>query len=560
VGRKMTRKAMRTEPGALPLIEQAVHLLRRNNAAALAEYYLGSLPFVLGILYFWSDMSSNPMAAWYCGPSAAGMALLFIWMKLWQVRFCRRLWCNLQKAAPEKWSGKRMLATAARQTALHAAGIVMLPLAMVIALPLGWVYAFYQNLSVLDDASTKVLRPLAIAAKEQSALWPGQNHFMLSLMSLFGLFTFLNLGVGIILVPYLLKSVLGIETVFTISGMRLLNTTFLAVLCGMTYLCVDPILKTIYVLRCFYGRSRQTGDDLRSALQPFLKSGIAVLMLLVVIIGPLTMARADEVTAKGSPATVSENKDYADRLNQQIESVLAQRRFAWRLPREDVPKPPQEDGWFGATLKWLGEKIDALFEIIGGWIEDFFEWLRKRVPTPKLSPTSDGGDHRPLIRWIFYALGFGLTLWLLYWLVRWLRHSRPLRAGTAVPDEALDDIDLADESVTADDLPLDRWLSMAQEMMERNDFRRALRALYLSVLAQLAEHQRVRIARYKSNRDYADELARRVHAEPELCNVFDWCIGIFERAWYGMHPVDRRQVDLFREHQERIAALVQPLA
>jgi hypothetical protein len=97
-------------------------------------------------------------------------------------------------------------------------------------------------------------------------------------------------------------------------------------------------------------------------------------------------------------------------------------------------------------------------------------------------------------------------------------------------------------------------------MAERKEFRRALRALYLSVLALLADHQRVKIARYKSNRDYARELGRRAHAEPELLAIFDWCINVFERSWYGMHPVDRQRLDQFRDRQERIAALVQASA
>ena len=101
MGRKVTPKAKGATPGGLQLIEQSVSLLRSGNALALAEYYLGTLPYILGLLYFWSDMSRNPMAAWYCGPSAAGMTLLFIWMKVWHVRYCRRLWCRLQKVQPE---------------------------------------------------------------------------------------------------------------------------------------------------------------------------------------------------------------------------------------------------------------------------------------------------------------------------------------------------------------------------------------------------------------------------------------------------------------------------
>lgn len=557
--RKMTRRALRTEPGALALIEQAIHMLRRHHPAALAEYYLGTLPFVLALLYFWSDMSRNPMAQWYCGPSAAGVALLFIWMKFWHVRFCRRLWCRLQKAPPEKWTFKRIVSTTARQAALHATGVVTLPIAVIIFLPIAWAYAFYQNVCVLDSAQEKGMRQLARAAREQAALWPGQNHLVLLAMNFFGLFVFLNLGVGLLSLPYLLKSILGVDTVFTLSGMRMLNTTFLAVLGGLTYLCLDPVLKAIYVLRCFYGRSRHTGDDLKSALRPFLKAGALAVMIFVFMF-PTSGAPADNQASGQTQASATNGRSYAERLDGQIESVLEQRRFAWRLPREEVPEPPEDHGWISTTFNWIGEKIKALFKTIDRWIESFLEWLNKIMPAPKANPSTGTGDYRGLIKWIFYALGSGLALWLLYWMVRWFRQSRPVLSGKVEVDEEAADIDLSDERITAEDLPLDRWLAMAHEMAHRKDFRRALRALYLSVLAQLADHQRVKITPYKSNRDYADELARRAHAEPELLKVFDWCIDVFERSWYGMHPVDRQRLDQFMDHQKRIATLVQGTA
>jgi hypothetical protein len=400
---------------------------------------------------------------------------------------------------------------------------------------------------------------LAKAAKIQAMLWPGQNHLMLVLMTLFGLFVFLNLGVGLILLPYLLKILLGVETVFTLSGMRMLNTTFLAVLCGLSYLCMDPILKAVYVLRCFYGSSLQTGDDLKSALRPFLTMGLTVAISFMIIIAH-DLAGAVGADSNDPWQKLDGGQIYVDKLDRHIESVLEQRRFAWRLPREEVPEPVEDQGWIGTTIKWIGKKSRAIFRTIGDWIETFFDWFIEKLPKPKLYPDAKTGDYRQIVRWVFYALGFCLALWLVYWLFRWLKQSRPVRNGAVRSTQGRDDIDLTDESVTAEDLPLDRWLAMAQEMMEHKDFRKALRALYLSVLALLADNQRLRIAPYKSNREYAEELARRSHAEPELLEKFDWCIGAFERSWYGMYTVEKQMLDQFVNHQERLAVLVQPPA
>ena len=58
---------------------------------ALASYYLGGLPFVLGALYFWADMSRSAFASQRLAGGALGMAALFLWMKFWQAIFARNL-------------------------------------------------------------------------------------------------------------------------------------------------------------------------------------------------------------------------------------------------------------------------------------------------------------------------------------------------------------------------------------------------------------------------------------------------------------------------------------
>ena len=93
--------------------------------------------------------------------------------------------------------------------------------------------------------------------------------------------------------------------------------------------------------------------------------------------------------------------------------------------------------------------------------------------------------------------------------------------------------------------------------MAEGDYRKALRALYLAILANLGAHGRIAIARYKSNREYQMELARRAHAEPELLQCFSDCMTVFERVWYGLHPVAREHLQRFIRDQERITILVQ---
>src|SRR6516164_4848417 len=57
----MKRNARRQQGKvSLELFEEAFHLVRSAPSVALASYYLGTLPFVLGLLWFWTDMSRSP--------------------------------------------------------------------------------------------------------------------------------------------------------------------------------------------------------------------------------------------------------------------------------------------------------------------------------------------------------------------------------------------------------------------------------------------------------------------------------------------------------------------
>ena len=85
----------RPAKSAVELYEQAVFLLRRAPASTLAAYYAGSIPFVLGFLFFWADMSQSAFAYDHCAPAALAVALLFLWMMYWQALFVRRLHAEL---------------------------------------------------------------------------------------------------------------------------------------------------------------------------------------------------------------------------------------------------------------------------------------------------------------------------------------------------------------------------------------------------------------------------------------------------------------------------------
>jgi uncharacterized protein DUF4129 len=74
--------------------------------------------------------------------------------------------------------------------------------------------------------------------------------------------------------------------------------------------------------------------------------------------------------------------------------------------------------------------------------------------------------------------------------------------------------------------------------------RLAIRALYLSSLAWLAQQQLLTISPFKSNAEYQAELSRRVRSRSAL-ELFADNRKRFESTWYGEHEAPAQLVEVF---------------
>jgi hypothetical protein len=541
------KRSSRRQQGrsAADLIEEAVHLLRAAPPAVLATYYLGSLPFVLGLLYFWADMSRNPLARPHIVEAALGVSALFLWMKFWQALFARRLRARLggETLSPLGFSG--ILRILVSQAIVQPAGLFLLPLASIPVLPLAWVYACFQNATALADND---VRQLLGRSFRQSTRWPGQNHLMLLYMALFALAVFLNCIIGALTLPWLIKTLFGIETVFSRSGLAMLNTTFFATMAGLAYLCVDPILKTLYVLRCFYGDSVQSGADLRAELKRFtapVARLAACLFVLIILTG--AVANQTPTTAPTQPTSVAPKE-----LDHAIGEVIQHRKYAWRLPREKVA--PAESDRKGI----LAEFFDRVGRMIRDWLRAFFEWvaewLRKLFWRNRSSSPDSGSGYGWImaLQVLMYLLLAAVLLAIGVLVYRLWRNRRRVEAVAAQPLPVVPDLN--EENVSADQLPEDGWTKLAQELLSRGEFRLALRAYYLASLAHLAGRNLISLARFKSNRDYQRELQRRAHTFPNLLQLFDENVSVFDRVWYGTHEAGGDLVSGFAANVARLKA------
>ena len=420
----------------------------------------------------------------------------------------------------------------------------MLPIAGVLLIPFGFCYAFYQNAAAHAEEDTQTIKSTCKWAWRQAGLWPRQNHLLIGIFWIFGVVIFLNISFTAFIIPQMVKTLFGIDSIFTLSGVRMiLNTTFWIAMLGMTYLCLDPFIKTVYVLRCFYGSALKSGEDLKKELHRILAGGKKMAMGLAIVV----LCTTPFTCLAGQPTAISPGE-----LDRSIEETLERREFAWRMPREKVQEGEEESkGPLAAAIKWLLEILAKGIRALGKWITQFFEWLENLLPEQHKKAVSSNKSWITPVRvvLILFLLLFLAVLSFVFFRI-WRRHS------TGTIEAAVAGVaprpDLNDEGTKADDLPANRWLVLAEEFTAKGDLRLAMRALYLATLAYLAEHQMITIEIYKSNREYEQELRRRAHEREELLVTFSKSLNLFERVWYGMYPIPRADFNDFVTNQKRI--------
>jgi hypothetical protein len=545
----MKRKPQEHRKSAILILEEAVHLLRKAPLFLLSGYYIGTLPFILGLFYFWADMSRSADAKSYHAVASLGIALLYIWMKCWHVVFAARVKQSISGQPVPRWSLHRMLTLVTTQTLIHATAFFILPLAALVAIPFGWCYAFYQNITAEAITELDDLKTLCQKAWFQAKLWPRQNHILLAIFFIFGVVVFLNIGGAIYILPHLLKRYFGIESMFTLSGSHVINTTFWVVTIGISYLCMNPLVKTVYVLRCFYGAALKSGDDLKTELKGLMpgRTGVAIGLFVVALFAGSPIPSIATETHFTSP----------EALDRSIDEVMERREFTWRMPRELIAEDEKTPkGPIASVVAWIIDELGKGIKAVINWIDKLMDWLIGLLPTGDRRTSSSNANWITSVRVAVFVLLIGLLCALVYILWRsWMRRQNAQAEIVAAAVESTPNLE--NDDTTADDLPVNRWLELAREFTENGSWRLAMRAFYLATLANLAENELITIEKFKSNREYENELYRRAHQKEALLKAFSKSRAVFERVWYGMYEINRPDLDHYAAIQKRMMTIAQ---
>ena len=172
-------------------------------------------------------------------------------------------------------------------------------------------------------------------------------------------------------------------------------------------------------------------------------------------------------------------------LDRSIEQVLGRREFNWRLPREKPADDNSDKGVFAAFMDGLIEALRSWAKAIGRAVKavvrgvaDVIDWLREKIFGRRATAHesgSTGTDWMVSLQGLIFVL---LVLVACAVVILFYRTWRRRGARKEIASEAVAPVpDVADENVTASQLPEDDWLKLARELMGKGELRLALRAL-----------------------------------------------------------------------------------
>ena len=96
---------------------------------------------------------------------------------------------------------------------------------------------------------------------------------------------------------------------------------------------------------------------------------------------------------------------------------------------------------------------------------------------------------------------------------------------------------------------LSELLLMAQEYVNKNHYRDAVRYYYIAVLVALDDKRTISVDKSKTNAQLVQDM---IKAAPDLTDPFISVVDIFQQVWFGGKAVDEYRYGLFVEKAEEI--------
>ncbi len=560
----------RNRLNSLEALERGFALFRSTFVREAWRYYAGSAPLVFCFIPIWvvngQIRLSNGVVLMEAALLAAGYLLRVSMVASYMQRVRERAFgtptLKPVGATARAAALGRLLAW---KITLSAGALV----ALVTFAGAPWFYSACQFASLEareDGAERHSMRGcLAIASQ-----WFGSSVLLFLMLFPFWIAVWLNGLILAMLVPQLLHSILGVNTLLStpVGIFALLRSSafWLSLFAG-AWLALDPIVKCSFVVVYQHLQSRREGDDLRGLLASLPREQekkaqmiasttagsrlIGALLVMVAILAGVSLAaRAEQTPSAPNRAETLTDSARQARIQQLRQALdVESRRAIYRWHDAEHPSPPN---WFDKLLAKIALEIERAWDALRNF-------LRKLWPRGlNFSFGNDTGRAWQLK---------DLRIWL--WLIAiltlaaggvliWLRRRKET-ASLSIPQAIAPLPDLS-EGASASVRSEDEWFALAGRLEGEGELRFALRAAYFGLLAGLAQREWLTIRRDRTNREYLDEFTRRwrrrpraaVEARAEIPEKLRGSLRQFDRVWYGFHGLTPEAVAAYRQDQREL--------
>jgi len=573
-GRRASARDRRNRLNALEALERGFALFKSTFAWEAWRYYCGAAPLVLCFIPMWVVNGQIRLSDGALLAEAAlltGAYVLRAWSVANYMQGVRERAFGVPRPRPEGPTAQ--LAAIGRLLAWKIALSAAALLALTTFAGAPWCYCASQfaSLEAREDGSKRHTLGGCIALSSQ---WFGGGLLLFLMLFPLWIAVWLNGLIVALLVPQLLHSIFGVNTLLsTAMGIFALtrSSAFWLSLFAGAWLALDPIVKCSFVVVYQHSQSRREGDDLRGLLASLPREqqkkaqmiasttaggrvAIGALVVLAVILAgtsPLASARTAQasLTRSSTEATVNTVREAEiQKLRRALDEES--RRAIYRWHDAEHPSPPT---WFDKLL----DKIQHQSERAWNAFRDF---LRKLWPRGlNLFPGKEKKGPwkmKDLRLWLaliaILTIGAGVVLF-------WLRRRREAAAQLSIPLATAPLPDLSD-GAAASERSEDEWLALADRLEREGELRLALRSVYLGLLAGLAQREWLTIRRDRTNRDYLNEFTRRWRRRPqaaleqriEIPEKLRGSMRQFDRVWYGSHVPTPEAVAAYRQDQREL--------
>jgi hypothetical protein len=179
-------------------------------------------------------------------------------MKGFQALACQRLLASYSGERPHRRGFLELLQLWIAQCAIQPWGILMKPMAFVLAAPSPFVDAFFGNASIVITGNRGDFMRCVRFSKGDI----GPGLVLSGIIFTFRIVVFVCVYSTLAILPFLCKMLFGIETLLTNNFEWLISVPFLLGTGFVSYLIIDLLLKAFYVIRIRRVECETSGKDL----------------------------------------------------------------------------------------------------------------------------------------------------------------------------------------------------------------------------------------------------------------------------------------------------------